>query len=398
MYIVFLVLHGIVIFYFIVYYLILLIKIKTKSMKRKIQRSTAILLLLGGLGAMSCSSDDNKSNPPPILPPVEIKVPAATDFTNFRKEILDGLKQKITTTLGEDGSFSFVSKQGVKVQVTVLGTQEHWGEAGDQIECTFIELYDKGTMALANRPTMGVYPTNRDENGYFDVEKDEYGRLSTEGYRAFIITGGEFYFDIKLKGKQVINYGINMEVPTKNTKGFQEDMLLWQGNLDAKDNLTFTEIPIQTEMGFLGSDEDNENYVLFLNGWNELPAEIGWSNIDKYADYEGEQTQFFVKVPQGYNYENSAVYLGVKNEQGLAHLDVFLNHPELGDVFTEHYGWVPVGLEGYVFFISVDPDTNKVVYAIKDIKVSKNQMVQIKSEDLKTGTTEEVIQILNGLK
>ena len=369
-----------------------------KNMKRKIQRSTAILLLLGGLGVVSCSSDDNKSNPDPILPPVEIKVPTAMDFTNFRKGILDGLKQKITTTLGADGAFSFVSKQGVKVHVTALAAQEYWGEAGDEIECTFIELYDKGTMALANRPTMGVYPTDRDESGYFDVEKDAYGRLSTEGYRAFIITGGEFYFDIKLKGKQVTNYGINMEVPTKNTKGFQEDMLLWQGNLDLKDDLTFTEIPIQTEMGFLGSDEDNENYVLFLNGWNELPAEIGWSNIDKYADYEGEQTQFFVQVPQGYNYENAAVYLGVKNEQGLAHLDVFLNHPELGDVFTEHYGWVPVGLQGYVFFISVDATTNNVVYAIKDITVSKNQMIELKTSDLKIGTKEEVIAILNELQ
>jgi|GEM_PF-2931335 len=367
-------------------------------MKKKIQISTGILLLLSVLGVVSCSSDDNQAKPDPILPPVEIQVPTATDFSNFRKDILDGLKQKITTTLGEDGAFSFVSKQGVKVHVTALAAQEYWGEAGDEIECTFIELYDKGPMALVNRPTMGIYPTQRDENGYFDVEKDAYGRLSTDGYRAFIITGGEFYFDIKLKGKQVTNYGINMEVPTKNTKGFQEDMLLWQGNLDAKDDLTFTEIPIQTEMGFLGSDETNEHYVLYLNGWSELPAEIGWSNIDKYADYEGEQTQFFVKVPQGYNYENAAVYLGVKNEEGLAHLDVFLNHPELGDVFTEHYGWVPVGLEGYVFFISVDPQTAKVVYAIKACKVSKNQMIQIESEDLKTGTTEEVIAILNALQ
>lgn len=367
-------------------------------MKKIIQTATGIAVLLSVLSLASCSSDDNKSNPGPVLPPVEIKVPTATDFSNFRKDVLEGLKQQITTTIGEDGTFSFISKKGVKVQVIGLASEGYWGEVGDKIECTFIELYDKGSMALANRPTMGVYPTNRDENGYFDVDKDEYGRLSVEGYRAFIITGGEFYFDIKLEGKQVTNYGINMEVPTKNTRGFNEGMLLWQGNLDAKDDLTFTEIPIQTEMGFLDSDEGNENYVLFLNGWSELPTEIGWSNIDKYADFEGEQTQFFVKVPQGYTYENAAVYLGVKNTEGLAHLDVFLKHPELGEVFTEHYGWVPVGLQGYVFFISVEATTNKVVYAIKDITVSKNQMIELKASDLKTGTKEEVIAILNGLQ
>ncbi|MGG5506871.1 MULTISPECIES: hypothetical protein [unclassified Myroides] len=188
-----------------------------------------------------------------------------------------------------------------------------------------------------------------------------------------------------------------MTVPVANTRGFQEDMLLWQGNINEKDDLTFTEIPIQTEMAFLGNDQNEENYVLYLNGWNDLPSEIGWTNIDKYASEEGEKTQFFVKAPQGYNYENAAVYLGVKNEEGLAHLDVFLNHPELGDVFTEHYGWVPVGLEGYIFFISVDGNTNKVVYAIKEVKVEKNQMIEIKAQDLKIGTTQEVIAILNAL-
>lgn len=366
-------------------------------MKRMSKTATGIMLLLSILGIASCSSDDNKSKPVDPQPPLGIEIAAATDFVELRKKVLEDQKQLISATLDENGSFTFVSKKGVKVEVSNLGTEGHWGETGDEVTCTFIELYDKGVMALVNRPTMGIYP-NRDESGYFDVTTDEYGRIATEGYRGFIITGGEFYFDIKVKGKQLTNYGIHMEVPAKNTGGLQDDMLLWQGNVNEKDDLTFTEIPVQTEMGFLHGDEESENYVLYLNGWSNLPAEIGWSNIDKYAGVEGEQTQFFVKVPVGYNYENSAIYLGVKGEEGLAHLDVFLTHPELGDVFTEHYGWVPVGLEGYVFFISVDPSTAKVVYAIKDIKVSKNKVIEIKAEDLKTGTTEEVIAILNALQ
>ncbi|WP_413512374.1 hypothetical protein [Myroides odoratus] len=364
-------------------------------MKRSFQIAVSLTVLLGVLGLVSCSSDDNKSEPNP--PEQGIEVPTSTEFSQLRTNVLDNEKQYTKTTVDENGGFGFVSKKGVKVRVTSLGALTDWAEPGDEVECTFIELYDKGVMALANRPTMGIYP-NRDESGYFEIVKDEYGRISTEGHRAFIITGGEFYFDIKLKGKQVTNYNIAMEVPVKNTRGFQEDMLVWQGNVNEKDDLTFTEIPIQTEMGFLNGDETNGNYEFFLNGWNELPSEIGWSNIDKYSVVEGEKTQFFVKVPQGYNYSNAAIYLGVKNEEGLAHLDVFLNHPEIGDVFTEHYGWVPIGLEGYVFFISVDPTTKKVVYAIKDIKVVKNQVVVIKAEDLKTGTTEDVITLLNQMR
>lgn len=364
-------------------------------MKRSFKIAMGFAVLLGFLGIVSCSSDDNKSGPTP--PEEGIKVPSTKEFGQLRASVLEKEKQYTKTTIDENGEFEFTSKKGVKVRVSSLSVSDNWAEKGDEVECTFIELYDKGVMALANRPTMGVYP-NRDEFGYFEVAKDEYGRISTEGHRGFIITGGEFYFDIKLKGKQVTNYSINMNVPGENTRGFQEDMLVWQGNINEKDDLTFTEIPMQTEMAFLRGDETNENYLFSLNGWNNLPSEIGWSNIDKYAMFEGEKTQFFVRVPQGYSYETSAVYLGVKNEEGLAHLDVFLKHPELGEVFTEHYGWTPVGLEGYVFFISVDPDTNKVVYAIKEIKVAKNQVIVIKTEDLKTGSTEEVIALLNQMR
>ena len=351
-------------------------------------------MLLGGLVFVACSSDDTSGAIPPQK---EFKIPTASVFANFRKDVLEGEKQYVKTKIDETGGFRFVSKKGVKVQVGNLAALGEWGIEGDDIDCTFIELYDKGMMALANRPTMGIYP-DRDENGYFEITKDEYGRISTTGGRGFIITGGEFYFDIKLNGKQVTNYSIDMQVPGKNTRGLQEDMLLWQGNINEKDDLTFTEIPIQTEMGFLYNDQETDNYVMLLNGWNDLPSEIGWSNIDKYAEFEGEKTQFFVRVPEGYNYENSAIYFGVKGEEGLAHLDVFLKHPELGFVFTEHYGWIPVGLEGYVFFISIDPDTKNVVYAIKELKVVKNQLVEITLYDLQTGTKEEVISILNGLQ
>lgn len=365
-------------------------------MKKRFQTITAFVLLLGVIGVTSCSSDDSSPTPNPGPSPEEISIPSAVEFSNLRKQVLEGEKQQISALLNEDRGFAFTSKKGVKVEVAYLDIRGGELTVGDTVTCTFIELYDKGVMALANRPTMGIYP-ERNEWGGVDYQTDDYGRLTVEGYRGFIITGGEFYFDIKVNGKQVTNYGINMVVPVVNTRGFQEDMLLWQGNVNEKDDLTFTEIPIQTEMGFLDNDENNENYVLFLNGWNDLPSEIGWTNIDKYASEEGEKTQFFVKVPQGYNYENAGVYLGVKNEEGLAHLDVFLNHSELGEVFTEHYGWVPVGLEGYVFFISVDANTNKVVYAIKEIKVEKKQMIEIKAQDLKTGTTQEVIAILNAL-
>ena len=366
-------------------------------MKKRLQAVSAFVLLLGCMGIVSCSSDDSNtpSNPGPVVE--EIKVPSTVEFSDMRKRVLEEEKQEIRTVLNEEMGFTFTSKKGVNVVVSSLGLQQEGFQVGEEVTCTFVELYDKGVMALANRPTMGIYP-NRDEWGYFDYEKDNYGRIEVEGYRGFIITGGEFYFDIKVKGKRVSHYSIGMEVPAANTRGYQSDMILWQGNVNEKDDLTFTEIPMQTEMGFMGYDENSDNYVLNLNGWSELPSEIGWTNIDKYAYEEGEKTQFFVKAPQGYNYENAAVYLGVKGDEGLAHLDVFLIHPELGGVFTEHFGWVPVGLEGYVFFISVDGNTQKVVYAIKEIAVEKNQVIEIKAEDLKMGTTEEVIAILNALK
>lgn len=368
-------------------------------MKKKFLALTAGALLFSFMGVLSCSSDDNNSTSDPtdpVNPVEEIKIPTAAAFNDLRKSVLEREKQVFTTTVDENGIVSFTSKKGVKVEVGYLGVQGEFAQAGDEVTCTFIELYDKGTMALANRPTMGIYP-NRDENGYFEVTRDEYGRISAEGYKGFIITGGEFYFDIQIKGKPVTNYGINMIVPAANTGGFQDDMLFWQGNLDENDDLTFTEIPMQTEMGMLEGDKANEAYRAYLNGWGNIRDEIGWTNIDKYAYLEGEAelTRFFVKAPTGYDYSNAAIYLMVKNEQGLAQLDDFVDHSNHGKVFTEHYGWVPVGLEGYLVLITVDPETYKVAYAVKEIKVVKDQLIEFKSEDLKTGGIDEVTTVLN---
>lgn len=57
-----------------------------------------------------------------------------------------------------------------------------------------------------------------------------------------------------------------------------------------------------------------------------------------------------------------------------------------------------ISLEGSVCFITYDPNTQKVVYAIKEVKVLENQVVEIEVTDLKTGMEAEVMAVLNQLR
>ncbi|MGG5506870.1 MULTISPECIES: hypothetical protein [unclassified Myroides] len=168
-------------------------------MKKRFEVITAFVLLFSAIVVTSCSSDDTSVSPDPNPRPEEISVPSTVEFNNLRKQVLEGEKQQINALLNEERGFSFTSKKGVKVEVSYLYINDKEIKEGDEVTCTFIELYDKGVMALANRPTMGIYP-ERNEGGGFEYEKDDYGRLKVEGYRGFIITGGEFYFDIKVNG------------------------------------------------------------------------------------------------------------------------------------------------------------------------------------------------------
>ena len=62
--------------------------------------------------------------------------------------------------------------------------------------------------------------------------------------------------------------------------------------------------------------------------------------------YEGKND-----VPQGFNETNSAVYVSYDGEDNaLALFDVYDTDE---DMFTEHYGQMPIGLQLHFIFVSV---------------------------------------------
>lgn len=364
-------------------------------MKNKMKISALGAFLLSALLMISsCSNDDNSST---VDPEKKFERPTSAQFKAFQKEHLQRLEQKFNTVVEDNLQFEFISKGGVTVNISSMEIEDHVSiEIGDKIECTFIELYDKGNMALSNRPTMGIKPI-KNEWGNFEFEKDAYGRITTKGKKEFIVTGGEFYLDVKVNGARVKNYKISMDVPTKNTNGFQKDMLLWQGNVDENNDLTFNEIPTETEIGWMG-ELNEDNYMLYLNGYDNLVSEIGWFNIDKYLVYGDEVTKLFVQAPEGYSYLNSAVYMAIKDNEGLGKFDSHEKDPKLGNVFTVSTDWIPVGVEAHLVFISIDPITAKIIYAIQKIKVEKNGIIKINEKELKSGTGEQFVEEINKLK
>jgi hypothetical protein len=98
-------------------------------------------------------------------------------------------------------------------------------------------------------------------------------------------------------------------------------------------------------------------------------------------------------VPTGYDAENSGVYLAYENEPNvLAQLDTY--DPD-GKFFSEHYGFIPVGMNLHVVFVS--ESNGYIVYAIKRATIIANGTIEIKSDDLGTTTKNNLISLINAI-
>ena len=95
----------------------------------------------------------------------------------------------------------------------------------------------------------------------------------------------------------------------------------------------------------IGWASEGSEYYGLLQGF-------GWSNVDRFYSDPRPKTLIQVQAPIGYNFTNSAVYLSYNGEDsGLAALDTYDGTLNL---FSEHYGQIPIGLECHVIFVTED--------------------------------------------
>ena len=314
-----------------------------------------LILPLAILTLVSCSNDDN-------LPfeEVTLLVPTAQEFNSLRNNAWNSHLQTIQFN-AEDG-ITFVSAKGVILNIWPGCLQNGGSPAVGNTTLEFIEIFEKGDMLTKNKATMGVMPDNK---------------------RALLKSGGEFYINAKQNGNALdLSCAMIIQVPTHLTGGPDLAMTLWDGQVAANGDVVWEE-------------NTNPNNAVFIENGNYFGqlTEFGLKNVDVFASDPRPKTKLKGKVPQGFNYENSAMYLSFNGiASGLAQLDTF---DAASNSFSEHYGQIPIGQEMSVIFATEENGLWK--YAIKSVTVQENDVYEFTIEETTTGTRADFIAAINAL-
>lgn len=292
-----------------------------------------------------------------------VDIATAEEFKNIKDIALDNLTQNFSFN-ADDGNITLTSANGVQININGNCLTLNGNPVTGQVQLEYLELFEKGNMLTTNKPTMGTLPN---------------------GDKTLLISGGEFFIEATQNGSALdTTCGLQLIIPASLTGGADPLMSLWEGEIDAEDNLTWDEVEDATGQG--GVFVEGSEYYGLLQGF-------GWSNVDRFYSDPRPKTLIQVQAPIGYNFTNSAVYLSYDGEDsGLAALDTYDGTLNL---FSEHYGQIPIGLECHVIFVTEDNGIWR--YAIKPVTIVANDIITFTMDDTTTGTEATLTALINGL-
>lgn len=319
------------------------------------------LLFLLVISFSSCDNgDDNNDNL--VLPPSEAA------FKSISTKGVKRITQNFTITAGT-GVVTITSAKGVKLNINGDCLTKNGVAVTGAVDIEYIELFDKGTMLVTNKPTMGVMP---------------------DGKKNLLISGGEFFIKATQGGVELkTSCSMNMIVPAALTDGVDNAMTLWTGKIDEKGELAW-EQPKPNADGTSGKGgvqgEGTNYYVTFGN--------FGWTNVDRFYSDPRPKTTLLVAAPTGYDNNNSAVYLSYDGEgtNALAKLDTYTP----AGLFSEHYGQIPIGLKCHVIFAT--ESNGQWRYAIKAVTVAANDVYTFTLAKTTVGTEAQLIAAINAIQ
>jgi hypothetical protein len=295
--------------------------------------------------------------------------PSATGFKELRKNALSDIS--ITKSFKAEDGITFETGKGTKVRITPNCLRDNNGNlvAGD-VNLSFVEMYDRGNMTATNKPLMG---------------KNSTGDLLP------LVTGGQFNIEVT-KGNQKLKSGCPffVDIPATLTGGIDQDMKLWRGNIDEDGELAWDEVKRdaagQGKEAGINANTESATYHVWA-------SEFGWTNVDRFYNDSRPKTQIKVTVPEQYNMSNAAVYLSYEGERNvLARLDTY---DSVEKFFSEHYGYVPVGLNLHVIFTS--ESNGSLIYAIKKVTIVADGVTNFSTEDLNITSKDNLVNIINNL-
>lgn len=333
----------------------------------------------------SCKKDDN--NGPDTLAP-----PSSARYADLKK-LADEL---VNIHFNAEEGLEHTTSKGT---VITFGEHSLVDENGDdvtgEVELTFVEIYDRGTMVATDNALMGYL---------------EIGSIPGELHAQPLVTGGQFFVEVKQGSKTLKpkpGHPYKLVVDARHTGGIDNEMTMWKliavnmagdpiPDIDITVNqccppengrIIWNEVDgADREQTWMGADVQ-------LSTYNVFSTEFGWTNIDRFYSDEREKTLIKVFVPNGYDHTNTDIYVAYEGEPGvLAKLDVFDTADKF---FSEHYGFLPIGLKVHLIFTS--ESNGAIVYAIKTVTIVANGTFTFATDDLGTTTKNNLISIINAL-
>ena len=330
-------------------------------MKTKLNSTLLALLASAAVSLSSCKNDTETV--------ALLANPSAAGFQEIRKNALADIV--ITKSFKAEEGITFDTDKGTKVRITPNCLRDNANNlvTGD-VSLSFVEMYDRGNMTATNKPLLG---------------KTSAGELQP------LVTGGQFNIAVH-QGNQTLKSGCPffVDIPASLTGGIDEEMTLWKGKIDEKGELAWDEIKRNAD----GQGKDaGVNINTEMATYQVWASEFGWTNVDRFYSDSRPKTQIKVTVPASYDMSNSAVYLSYEGEPNLlARLDTY---DSVEKFFSEHYGYIPVGLNVHVIFIS--ESNGSLVYAIKKVTIAADDIIHFNTDELNVTSKENLVNLINNL-
>jgi hypothetical protein len=263
-----------------------------------------------------------------------------------------------------------IADEGTILQFSASAfTNENGDAVTGNVDIEFIEVYDRASMILTKRPTNG---------------KTTDGKIST------LVSGGEFYVNATQNGSQLkLKSGFTIVAPTENTGNIDHAVNVFEGEVTC-DSLDCDLLWVENDDGGIdvgelqiGGDLTTAYYV--------FQTKFGWTNIDRWYNDPRPKTTIFIDVPEDFDNTNCAVYIAYDDEPtALASFDMYDDENQL---FTEHYGLIPIGLKVHFIFVSMIED--EIHYAIQPATIVENHVEVI--EEVKSITEDELVDLIKAI-
>ncbi len=341
-------------------------------MKRIFVLIYSLIIGLIAITTVSCGEKDEE-----ITSISSATAPTATEFQALQNSALESLKQKIIVDASV-GNKTIVSSKGVQISFDTRLLTKNGQAISGNFELEFIEIFDKATMILADKPTMGLKP---------------------DGSEAVLISGGEFYFNAQQDGEQLeLNQSMTFKIPTDSTPNSEMTMwtgditngkLVWAQNSDTVTSSTNIVTDTVTIKDTTTVSDTTLNYSNFY--YIARTSNFGWRNLDRFKNDTRQKATIQASVPDGYDDSNCKIYISEDSISTLTYLNEYSN-----GIFTAHYGQIPIGLKCHLIFLTIND--NKFRWAIKGVTIEDNMTYTFSLDETKKGTKGELVEALSTIE